>query len=63
MYVYVCVRACMCACVDLYRPNIELTFNPRRYLQAVIVLEEFCKEVAATLQAKLVNEDKRNAKV
>lgn len=35
-------------------PNAELEFNPKRFLQAVIVLEEFCKELAAILQAKVV---------
>lgn len=37
-----------------FRPNTELSFNPKRYLQGVIVLEEFCKELAAILQAKVV---------
>eukprot|EP00026_Physarum_polycephalum_P002650 Phypoly_transcript_02658.p1 GENE.Phypoly_transcript_02658~~Phypoly_transcript_02658.p1 ORF type:complete len:878 (+),score=129.95 Phypoly_transcript_02658:74-2707(+) len=36
-------------------PNTELEFNPKRFLQAVIVLEEFCKELAAILQAKIVS--------
>lgn len=36
-------------------PNVELDFNPKRFLQAVIVLEEFCKELAAILQAKVVS--------
>lgn len=35
-------------------PNTELGFNPKRYLQGVIILEEFCKELAAILQAKVV---------
>ena len=38
-----------------YRPNIELEFNPKRFLQAVIILEEFCKELAAILQARVVS--------
>lgn len=33
---------------------MDLDFNPKRFLQAVIVLEEFCKELAAILQAKVV---------
>lgn len=36
-------------------PNTELEFNPKLFLQAVIVLEEFCKELAAILQAKIVS--------
>lgn len=40
--------------IYINRPNVDLEFNPKRYLQAVIVLEEFCKELAAILQAKVV---------